>query len=85
MRTLKFKKADWDKLWNIIKAEHPPSIMISWVCKRDLGFTIRDYTPPPPRKLDRSNYSQYSLEVHLDFYDEQLQTMFILKYSDYIR
>lgn len=70
MKAIIFKPYDWRKLWDRIKEGHPPSIKLSWVCKRELGFTVREH------------YSIYNheYEIHLDFYDEVMQTLFILRW-----
>ena len=80
---------DSEKLWEPIRqkilAEYGPSHMISWVMKRELGFTVRlhqnwitinknsygdDITP----RRHRQN------QVHLDFFSSSALTWFQLKY-----
>lgn len=75
MKSLVYSERDWNKLWASILKEYPPSINISWVCKRELGFTVRKHT-----YWDREGRA-YIHEVHLDFYDEAMKTLFILKYK----
>lgn len=77
MKVIKYKERDWIKLWETIVAEHGRSINISWVCKEKLGFTVRLHSLPDDETLlwrDRQ-------EIHLDFHNEMMQTMFLLKYS----
>jgi hypothetical protein len=54
------------------------TLMISWRLRATLGFTVREHR----------DYSQDEWEkahtIRLDFYDEQLQTLFLLRYSEYI-
>lgn len=76
--------------WEIISArlveEYGPSIMISWKCRRKLGFTVRrhkglvpwDYIDEAHDDLKGRFY--YEPQVHLDFWDEASHTFFVLKY-----
>jgi hypothetical protein len=54
------------------------TVMISWRLRNTLGFTVRNH----------HDYINESLEwyekntIHLDFYDEQLKTLFLLKYGE---
>jgi len=34
MKAIIYSKYDWHKLWGRIKEGHPPSINISWICKK---------------------------------------------------
>ena len=72
---------EWDSIWKRIRAEHGPSIALSFVMKRELGFTVRRHTEwvPFDRSGDRVRY--YAEEqVHLDFYNESTQSWFLLRY-----
>ena len=70
MKAIRYSKYDWGRLWPKIKEGHPPSINISWVCKKELGFIIREHY-----NIDNDKY-----EIHLDFYDEAMKTLFILRW-----
>ena len=65
-------KFEWIPLQQRLVEEHGLSIMnISWVCRRELGFTIR--------------YHQQSVNndetiTCLDFYDDAKETFFRIKY-----
>ena len=63
MKAIRYSKYDWGRLWPKIKEGHPPSINISWVCKKELGFTISEHRGPD---------EFHSHEIHLDFYDEAM-------------
>ena len=56
------------------------TLLISWRLKATLGFTVREhyYYEHVDGFLDRMN------DIRLDFYDEQLQTVFLLKYSEFV-
>ena len=72
---------EWDAIWKRIRAEHGPTISISFVMKRELGFTVRKHTEwvPFDRSGDRVRY--YAEEqVHLDFFNESAHSWFQLKY-----
>lgn len=76
MKVIKYKERDWIKLLETIVAEHGRSINISWVCKEKLGFTVRHHS------LDWDDNQSWTdrQEVHLDFHNEMMQTLFILRY-----
>lgn len=71
MKALILKPHEWEnKIKPELIKEYGKSIAISWVCKRELGFTVRYHRD--------ANYKE---EVHLDFYTESAQTMFLLKFK----
>ena len=55
-----------------LQAEYGMRILLSWVCKRELGFTIRHHKPRPSQE-----------QIYIDFYDEASRTYFMLKYFNY--
>jgi hypothetical protein len=58
----------WSKIAEQIRAEYPPSVlMISWITRRELGFTVR-----------QGVYG--SGKVFLDFYDDGKEMWFTLRY-----
>lgn len=72
----------WERLRAKLKNDYPPSILlVSWKCRKILGFTVRTYRY---YKEDKSGSGQYLSDVRLDFYNEPQRTMFLLKYGDYI-
>ena len=80
MKPIIFEEKKWDhELWPNLVAEHGKKIGISWVCKRELGFTVRRHTEY--LSDDGRAYSRRNTKVCLDFYDEQMRTLFLLKYS----
>lgn len=79
--TLALSVRQWQLLQErIIEDYGRATLMISWRLKATLGFSVREHTWYEDQDgfLDRFN------DIRLDFYDEQLQTLFLLKYSEYI-
>ena len=79
--TLVLSVRRWHLLQEKILEDYGRStLMISWRLKATLGFSVREHTwyEDVDGFMDRFN------DIRLDFYDEQLQTLFLLKYSDYI-
>lgn len=66
----------WDEVWQKILADNSASIGISWVLKRELGFTVRRHEKWSLVERKHSVVKQ----VHLDFFDEAAVTWFQLKY-----
>lgn len=83
MKPIIFEEKVWDQeIWPGIVSEYGKKIAITWVCKRELGFTVRRHTEYQLQVEDRwSSYPRKNTKVHLDFYDEQMRTLFLLKYS----
>ncbi len=80
---------EWSMIQQQLIDEHGPRIAISFVCKRELGFTIRRHKGlvPHPQAEWEIMKSQgwdhryhYEDQIHLDFYSESAQTWFVLKY-----
>lgn len=79
--TLVLSVRRWHLLQEKILEDYGRStLMISWRLKATLGFSVREHTwyEDVDGFMDRFN------DIRLDFYDEQLQTLFLLKYSEYI-
>lgn len=71
----------WDEIWRKILNEYGPKIAISYVLKRELGFTIRRHTEWIPFDITGDRMRHYAEEqVHLDFYNESTQSWFLLRY-----
>ena len=74
--------AHWDLVWEKILANNCASIVVSWVLKRELGFTVRQHEvwisfTPPGSIVPRNRCIK---QVHLDFFNEAALTWFQLKY-----
>ena len=76
---------DWERINEQLIEQYGHSILISWKCKRELGFTVRHHQGLHPYDGDGeyanlSGRYYYSPEIHLDFYDDAKQSFFVLKY-----
>lgn len=78
-KTITLSVRQWEKLKSqIIEDYGRATILISYRLRDTLGFTLR-------RHMDYSDTSLvFQWTMRLDFWDDMLQTMFLLKYSDYI-
>ena len=83
----------WSDLQARLVEDFGPKIAISFVCKRELGFTVRRHkglVPHPQAeweimKSEGWNHRyHYEDQVHLDFYNEAQQTWFVLKYLNQV-
>lgn len=82
---IKLTPSRWDALHTRLKNEYPPSVMILRYKMREvLGFTIRQHREWVTIGVneDGRDYGHYVYWVCLDFYNDQLETFFRLKYSD---
>jgi hypothetical protein len=77
-----FKDTDhWDNIWQKILSEYGSTIAISWVLKRELGFTTRRHTHWINFFADGAKVGgYYQDQIHLDFYNESALSWFQLKY-----
>jgi transposase len=79
----------WETLKEHLLTQYPRSyIILSWKCKEKLGFTVREHSEwvsskdlPDCRKV----LGRYVNTIRLDFYNDSVQTMFRLRYSDYLQ
>lgn len=70
--SLKLSTKDYQVLVEKLKKEYGMFIMLSWVSRRELGFTFRRHHPKPNQE-----------QMYVDFYDEASRTYFMLKYFNY--
>ena len=69
----------WDKLKTKIVEDYGQStVLISWRLRDQLGFTVREH-----RDYTNKDYN-LTHTVRLDFWDDAMQTIFLLKYSDFL-
>lgn len=82
----------WSHIQAQLVQDFGPRIAISFVCRRELGFTVRRHkglVPHPEAeweimKAEGWNHRyHYEDQVHLDFYSESSQTWFVLKYLNH--
>ena len=83
------KPSEWEPIQYQLGLDYGTKIMLSWVCKRELGFTVRrhkgleshDEAEWKVMKSQGWNHRyHYQEQIHLDFYNEAQQTFFVLKY-----
>lgn len=55
------------------------TLLISWRLKAQLGFSVREHH----WYEDRDGFMDRFNDIRLDFYDEQLQTLFLLRYGEF--
>jgi hypothetical protein len=81
-KTLVLDLRTWDRIYQQLAAEYPPSyLIIREKMRRELGFTVRRHACwvyEPDHSNSRSGY--YRDEIHLDFYAPGSDTFFVLKY-----
>lgn len=80
MKPIVMRPDEWEKILYVIKTKEKPSTYLSRTKMREvLGFTVRNH-----RDYDKSDpYDyHYAHTVRLDFYDEKMRTMFLLKYGN---
>lgn len=85
------RPSDWDPVQDRLSKEYGTKIMISYVCKRELGFTVRRHKGLEPH--DKASWAimksegwdhryYYQDQIHLDFYNNAQMSWFVLKYLD---
>ena len=79
MKPLEFTRNEWIPLQQRLVEDHGLGVInISWVCRRELGFTIRHHRLWQADAYD--GYGEWENVVILDFYDPAKETWFRLKY-----
>ena len=73
IKHIELTKQEWEHLRESLIKDHGQKILISWVMRRECGFTIREHT-------EWSDHG-YSTKYCLDFYCEQMKVWFLLKYT----
>lgn len=91
MKALVLTEKQWKEVRKKIKTDYPPSVLLSRdKMRRVLGFTPREHTnwlgyydnvSVEDRKAGKHGYKT---SIHLDFFDEQQRTMFLLKHTEII-
>ena len=83
------KPNEWSDLQARLVDDYGAKIAISFVCRRELGFTVRRHkglVPHPAAEWEIMKSEgwphrfHYEEQVHLDFYSESAKTWFVLKY-----
>jgi hypothetical protein len=80
--TLKLTVRQWQQIREDLHTEHPKSVfMLKDKMRRVLGFTVREHNEWVIKP--DGGYGDHS--IRLDFYNERKYTMFMLKYSEYLK
>jgi hypothetical protein len=83
---IELNKTEWNRVWSQIKSEHPRSVwLLSYKLKEVLGFTVRKHKKDLEFNRDividgRGFFETTQTVIYLDFYDEQMEVYFRLKY-----
>ena len=78
-KTITLTNQQWERLKSqIIEDYDRTTVLISWKLKDTLGFTLRQH-----RDENEADWKK-KYSMRLDFWDEQLHILFLLKYSDYL-
>ncbi len=88
---IQLKPKQWTKLLDRLNQDHPKSVMILRYKMREvLGFTVREHRQWVDTSKDSIDYGMphytghYDNFICLDFYNDQLETWFRLKYAEYL-
>jgi hypothetical protein len=82
------KPHEWAEIYQLILRDFGVKMTISFVLKRELGFTVRHHQGLVPHDQeareslgsDWPHKYHYEQQIHLDFYSEAAQSWFQLKY-----
>lgn len=76
------KPEEWQVIQDRLFAEYGPKIGISWVMRRELGFSVRNHRGLVPNMTHKPGRPamHYEEQVCLDFYNESTQSWFVLRY-----
>ena len=78
MSTIKISTRTWKKIRADLQTEHKASVfMLRTRMKEVLGFTVREH--------NEWINGEHTLSICLDFYNERKYTMFLLKYSEFLK
>ena len=85
MTTIKLSEDVWNSIYLRLAREHadrPSVLIIREVGRRELGFTVRrhrEWVPDERLKFGRPG-GDFQEEIHLDFDDPAMATLFRMKY-----
>lgn len=88
LKSTQLTLGQWNRLKERLIKDYPAShVIMRSVMKRELGFTVRQHADwirntTPHKGFEERGY--YRDCVYLDWYDANLKTFFLLKYSEYI-
>lgn len=85
-KSIKLTEKEWKVLRRRLAEEYkwkPSVLIIRDVMRRELGFTTRyhrEWVPDPGSAGAYDGYGQYVEFIYLDFFDDEKETFFRLKY-----
>jgi hypothetical protein len=87
MKALVLKHREWDQIFKQIKEDYthsPATYLLRDRMRRDLGFTYREHQHWASIYDDSANHDWRDdrTQIHIDFYSEQAQTFFMLRYMN---
>jgi hypothetical protein len=92
MKPIVLSEQNWAKLRFHLMETQPKSVMLTrWKMRKVLGFTVRHHRERVDVRQMTGEFGMRDYGVMmkdwicLDFYDEAKKTMFLLKYSDWIK
>ena len=86
MKTIKLTSDEWTMIRKRLLEEYhwkPSVFAIREVMKRELGFVTRyhrEWCPEDGPAGSYDGHGEYVEQIHLDFYDDNMETLFRLKY-----
>jgi hypothetical protein len=92
LKALRLTEQQWGKIRAHLSQNYPKSVMLTrWKMREVLGFTVRHHQERVDVRQMAGEFGMRDYGVMmkdwicLDFYDEAKKTMFLLKYSDWIK
>lgn len=86
-KSVSLSVSQWEKLLKQLKKDYSAAplstLLIRDRMKEKLGFVPRHHEYWQDAGVDQ--FAQYHHKMFLDFYDEQKKTMFLLRYSDFMK
>ena len=84
MKTIVLSEKEWNKIHRQLAAKYhdkPSVLLIKSVMRRELGFTVRRHKEWVEDSKDVWNtQTGYHWSIRLDFYNDELETVFRLTY-----
>lgn len=79
--TIKLNRKEWKNISDQLVKDCPRSwTTITYVQKRELGFTVRYHKEPVMSNERTGEFMYYKETICLDFYDDVKETFFRMKY-----
>ena len=78
IKHLELSHSEWAKIKEQLLADFGTKILLSWVSKRELNFTVREH-----RRWDnkQNGYNDQRSVICIDFYSEDAKTYFLLRFT----